>query len=509
MANIESIQIPSPAINAVVNLPWPARSIDASGTKGGQTLLNAASEVPFAFVPHRRPEAADALVDRARASFDNGPWRRMTAAQRSVILRNVSAVIIEYAEELALLQTLETSIPLQQARAMHVPRAAENFSFFADIITGLAGESYEQTGRYLSIVTREPAGTALLIAPWNAPLILSSMKLAAAIALGNSVIVKPSEYAPLAVLRMVELIAEAGVPAGVVQVACGTGQGIGRALVQHAGIDVVGFIGGTETGKQIMADAALTLKKVGLELGGKSASIIHRSANIDRAIDGSLMAIFAGNGEQCLAGSRILVDEPIADEFIEKFTQRAGALRIGDPFDAKTEIGPMAFKAHYDRLLQFGQTALSSPDYKVLTGAAAAPGFEKGYYFAPTIVEAFDNMADLCQRELFGPFAIIQRVKNLDDAIARANQSEFGLAAYIWADDLPTVMRARRDLRAGTIWVNTPMARDLRAPFGGFKQSGIGRDGMPGSIELFTEEKSTLIPHEPLELPRLGWHPTA
>lgn len=504
MTTAHSLRIPSPAIDAFVTPPHPARSPGNARGQDGQLLINAATEAPFAFVPHHQPDDAERLVRQARKAFEHGPWRMMSAGERSAVLRRISAAILANAEELALLQTLETAIPLLQARGMHVPRTAENFSFFADIITGLAGESYEQTGRYLSIVTREAVGTALLIAPWNAPLILSSMKLAAALALGNSVIVKPSEYAPLAVLRLAELINEAGVPDGVVQVACGPGQGIGRALVQHPGIDAVGFIGGTETGKRIMADAAGSLKKVGLELGGKSANIIHRSANLERAIDGSLMAIFAGNGEQCLAGSRILLDEAVADRFIEAFTKRAAALKLGDPFDPATDIGPMAFKAHFDRLLQFGDMARASEKYRVLTGACAAPGFASGYFFAPTVVETSDNMAALCQNELFGPFVMIQRVADLDDAIARANQSEFGLAAYIWADDLPTVMRARSLLRAGTIWVNTPMARDLRAPFGGFKQSGIGRDGLPGSIELFTEEKSTLIPHEPFALPRLG-----
>ncbi|MEL7197771.1 MAG: aldehyde dehydrogenase family protein [Pseudomonadota bacterium] len=498
-----SIKIPSPAIDATVTLPAPAvPAAQASGQ--GQTLIYAGTEEPFAFVPHTNEAEAGALAARAKDAFENGPWRKMTSAQRSAIMRNVTATILAHAEELALLQTVETSLPLSQANFMHIPRAAENFTFFADIMTGLAGEAYEQTGRYLSVVTREPVGTALLIAPWNAPLVLSSMKLAAAIGMGNSVIVKPSEYAPLSVLRMAELIEEAGVPEGVVQIACGPGAGIGRALVQHPDIDVVGFIGGTETGKRIMADAAGSLKKVGLELGGKSGNIIHASADMERAIDGSLMGIFAGNGEQCLAGSRILVDESVADEFIAKFTARAANLKIGDPFDSSTEIGPMAFKAHYDRLLAFGAQAQEDDEYNVLTGAKAAEGYDKGYYFAPTLVEAGDNMADLCQQELFGPFAMIQRVSGLDDAIARANQSDFGLAAYIWADDMPAIMRARRELRAGTIWVNTPMARDLRAPFGGYKQSGIGRDGLPGSIELFSEEKSTLIPQEPLDLPKLG-----
>lgn len=501
------ISIPSPATDAKVALPAPAVPAHLSNGAEGQTLVYAANEEPFAFVPHASANDADAIAAAARDTFETGPWRKMPAAERSAILRNVTAKILENVEELALLQTLETSIAMSQAKGMHVPRAAENFTFFADIVTGLAGEAYEQTGRYLSFVTREPVGVALLIAPWNAPLVLSSMKLAAAIALGNCVILKPSEYAPLAVLRMVELIEEAGVPKGVVQVACGTGAGIGSALVKHNQVDVVGFIGGTETGKRIMADAAGSLKKVGLELGGKSGNIIHRSADLERAVDGSLLGIFAGNGEQCLAGSRILVDGPVADEFIEAFTARTKSLVIGDPFDPATEIGPMAFKAHYDKLMSFAQTAQSSSDYNVLTGAGRADGFDKGYFFAPTLAETSDNMSDLCQQELFGPFAVIQRVDDLDDAIARANQSDFGLAAYIWSDDLPAVMRARRELRAGTIWVNTPMARDLRAPFGGYKQSGIGRDGLPGSIELFTEEKSTLIPQQPLVLPKLGLPP--
>lgn len=487
-----------------VPLPFPACLPDAAEGRAGQILVNAATDTPFAFVPHCPAEAADALVTDARRAFESGVWRSLPVTERAAIMRRISQLVRDNAEELARLQTLETAIPIEQSRGMHIARTADNFTFFADVLAGLAGESYDQTGRYLSVVTREPVGVALLIAPWNAPLVLASMKLAAAMALGNSVIVKPSEYAPLAVLRLGELVAEAGVPQGVVQVACGTGPEIGAVLVEHPGVDVVGFIGGTATGKRIMAAAAGTLKKVGLELGGKSANIVLASADLEQAIDGSLLAIFAGNGEQCLAGSRILVERGIADEFIARFVARARALRIGDPFDPATELGPMAFKAHFDRLLAFAQTAHSDPRYTVLAGGGRVPGHERGYFFAPTVVEAEDNSLDLCQQELFGPFVMIQRVDDLSDAIARANQSDFGLAAYIWSDDLPSVMRARRELRAGTIWVNTPMARDLRAPFGGYKQSGIGRDGLPGSIELFTEEKSTLIPQDRLFIPKLG-----
>jgi 5-carboxymethyl-2-hydroxymuconic-semialdehyde dehydrogenase/aminomuconate-semialdehyde/2-hydroxymuconate-6-semialdehyde dehydrogenase len=484
-------------------LKLPALAPSEAGSIAGQTLIFAATEEEFAFVPHLPEGEVDAVVARARAAFEKGPWRRQTAAARATTLRRVAQLIREHADELAALQTLETSIPLRQVRANHVTRTAENFEFFADMLASLAGETYEQTGSHLAIVSREPIGVGLLIAPWNAPLVLSSMKLAAAIALGNSIIVKPSEYAPLSVLRLGALIEEAGVPKDVVQVVCGTGQSVGQRLVRHPDVDVVGFIGGTETGRRIMADASGSLKKLGLELGGKSANIVLATADLERAIDGSLMAIFTGNGEQCLAGSRIMVEESVAGAFIEAFVARAKRLRVGDPFDAATEIGPMAFKAHYDRLLGFAETAKGA-DYTVLAGGGAAAGFERGYYFSPTVVEASHNGTDLCQREIFGPFVTIQRVRDLDDAIARANASEFGLAGYLWTNDLPSMMRARRELRTGTIWVNTPMVRDLRSPFGGYKQSGIGRDGLPGSIELFTEEKSVLIPQEPLTLPKIG-----
>lgn len=467
-------------------------------------LIYAATEEALVDVPDASEAEVNAAVAKAREAFAHGPWRKMPVAERARMLAKFEEAILAHADELATLQTLETGMPFPQIRGMHVTRTAENFRFFGELTTSLAGESYEQTGRYLSIVTREPVGVSLLIAPWNAPLVLGSMKMAAAIALGNCVIVKPSEYAPLAIMRLVEILHEAGLPDGVVQVITGPGASAGSQLVQHPGVDVVGFIGGTATGKRIMADAAGSLKKVGLELGGKSANIILESADFDRAVDGALMGFLAGNGEQCLAGSRIMVQDSIADRFIDALVARVENVKVGDPFANGTELGPLAFKAHYDRVLSFAEQAQSGDEYRVLAGAKKAEGFDRGYYFAPTVVEATDNAASLCQQEIFGPFVAVQRVRDLDDALVRANDSEFGLVSYIWSNDLPSVMRARRELQAGTVWVNTPMARDLRAPFGGYKQSGIGRDGLPGSIELFTEEKTTMIPQEPLDLPKLG-----
>jgi len=499
------VTLPHGVPNLPSGLEWASKSEAREGTS---RLIYAATEEPLVDVPDASEADVETAVSRARDAFARGTWRKLPAAERARMLAKCEAAVLAHADELATLQVLETGMPYSQVRGMHVTRSAENFRFFGELITGLSGESYEQTGRYLSIVTREPVGVGLLIAPWNAPLVLGSMKMAAAIALGNSVIVKPSEYAPLAIMRLVEILEEAGLPEGLVQVVTGPGASVGARLVRHPGIDVVGFIGGTATGKRIMADAASGLKKVGLELGGKSANIVLASADFDRALDGTMLGFLAGNGEQCLSGSRILVEDSIADRFIQALVARVENVKVGDPFAPETEIGPMAFKAHYDRILSFAGEAQASEDYRVLAGAKQADGFDRGYFVAPTVVEASENSSRLCQEEIFGPFVMVQRVRNLDDALTRANDSEFGLVSYIWSNDLPSVMRARRELQVGTVWVNTPMARDLRAPFGGYKQSGIGRDGIPGSIELFTEEKTTMIPQEPLDLPRIGGEPS-
>lgn len=477
---------------------------DASTDGGRQILRYAGTGQAYAIVAHASPAQLEETVSKAKTAFASAVWSGKLASERSRIMQRIADVIDAHSEELIQLHTLETGIPAKQARAMHVPRSAENFRFFGELLGSLSGETYDQTGRYLSLVTREPVGVGLVIAPWNAPLILSTMKIAAAMSVGNSVILKPSEYTPLCALRLVELMAEAGVPENVVQVVCGPGQSVGKELVQHSDIGAVGFIGGTATGKSIMAGAAINLKKVGLELGGKSANIITPSADLDAAVDGSLMAIFANNGEQCLAGSRILVDEAIADQFIAQFVERVSAIRVGDPFDEQAEIGPLAFAAHFDRVCDFARQAHDSDTVTVLAGGVPLEDRAGGYYFAPTVVETNDNKSPLCQEEIFGPFVTIQRTRNIEDAITRANDSDFGLVAYIWAQDIDEIMQARKRIEAGTIWVNTPMARDVRAPFGGYKQSGIGRDGLPGSIELYTEEKTTMIPQEKLSIPKLG-----
>jgi len=447
-------------------------------------------------------EANEAEVARAvkaaRTAFEQGQWRTASVARRQGVLRRIALLIREHADDLAARECANAGLPIKQIRERHIQRAAANFEFFADFIGQVANESYEQEAPFLTLVRREPVGIAALVAPWNAPLALATMEMAGALAFGNCFILKPSELTPLEFVPLFELLHEAGVPAGVAGLVNGRGTVTGAALVGHPDIDVVAFIGGTETGRHIARAAGGNLKKYVAELGGKSANIITAQCNLERALDAALVGIFSNNGQQCLAGSRILVEESIAEEFIARFVKRAQRLRVGDPRDMTTEIGPVISKAQYDRVLSF------AADAEVLTGGRRASGFDKGYYVAPTVARAHDSAIPLCQEEIFGPFATFLSFRDIDHAIDIANDSQFGLVAYLWCDDMPTIMRAQDALQAGTIWVNTPVARDLRAPFGGYRNSGVGRTGGLASRNLFTEEKVVTIPMRDFPIARLG-----
>jgi len=474
------------------------------GSAAGHDLpvIDPASEERVSWLREADAREVDAAVAAARRAFDSGPWPRMTLDARKDILYRIRDVIRAHQDELAYLECLNAGLPVTRVREQ-IGRAARHFEFFAEVSSTLKGETYTGLEGYLTYVTREPKGVGALIAPWNAPVALASMRVATCIAFGNTCVLKPSEHTPLAVLRMVELMHEAGLPPGVVNLVNGRGGVTGVALVSHPGIDMVGFTGGTHTGKAIMTAAGANLKPCILELGGKSASIVHPSADLERALDGALAGISSNNGQLLLAGSRILVHRSIAEKFICQFVERARRIRIGDPMDPATELGPLAFAAHMERVLSYVEVARAE-GATLLTGGRRAAGFERGYYVEPTAVLAKDNRARVCQEEIFGPFATFLVYDTLEEAIAIANDSPFGLVAYVWAGDLDVVMRASRDLRAGTVWVNTTMVRELRAPFGGFKQSGVGRDGATASVEFFTEQKTTTIPIGPAPLPRLG-----
>lgn len=443
-------------------------------------------------------------VSAAANAFREGRWSNASVDERKRVLLKIRDLIHANYDDLVHSEVMHTGIPIRQIRDRHVLRAAMNFEFFAEFISQAAAPIFDQNPDYLTWVRREPVGVAGLIAPWNAPLALASMKLAGAIAFGNSCVLKPSEMTPLSFVKLMEIIREAGVPDGVVNLVNGRGPVTGAALVEHPDVDIIAFTGGTTTGRQIGASAGAGLKKIVTELGGKSANIIFADADLERALDAALIAIFANNGQQCLAGSRILLHESIADEFTEKFVARTRNLRIGDPLDPATEIGPLISAVQSDCVLSHAQTARASDDIEVLYGGRRWPGAERGFYVEPVVVRATSNASSVCQNEIFGPFATILTFADFDEAISMANDTEFGLVSYVWSRDLKTIMAATEALRSGVVWVNTSLTRELRAPFGGYKNSGVGRDGGEWSRTLFTEEKTVTIPRRDFPIARLG-----
>lgn len=498
------------ASSTVSRYPVPpaiTRIVDGQTAPAGSgyvlPVLNPADESALTTLIEDDAAAVDEAVRSARAAFDEGPWPRMPLVERGRIMNQVRETILAHADELAYLDCLDTGVPLWEIRGRKISRVADNFQFAMDIANTVSGETYQQNDKYLSLVTHSPVGVAAILAPWNSPMSLASMQVAPCIAFGNTCVIKPSEYTPLSIFRMVQLMHEAGLPPGTVNLVNGRGTVTGAALASHPGIDLIKFIGGTATGKRIMAAASEGLKKVGLELGGKSANIILEDADFDAAVTSALLSIYSNNGQQCLAGSRILVQRSIADRFIEAFVERTKKVKVGDPLAPDTEVGPMAFREHYERVLSYVDIARAD-GAKILVGGGPAPGFDKGYYFLPTAVLAPNNQARVCRDEIFAPFATFVVFDTVDEAIAIANDSDFGLVGYVWTQDITKALNISQRIHAGTILVNTLMVREVRAPFGGLKHSGIGRDGLRGSVEFFTEPKTTTIPLGPIPMRPIG-----
>lgn len=474
-------------------------------TTGGApiAIVDPATDSLVAELPEADSLTVDRAVAAARRTFDDGIWRNTPVDKRQAVLRRCADLIDDAVDMLADVECTNTGLPLSQIRARSVPRAADNFRFFADYIGQATGRLYEQNPDYLTMVRREPVGVAALISPWNSPIALGSMKIASSIAFGNSCVIKPSEQAPLGISRLVALLRDSGVPDGVVNLVNGRGATTGDHLIRHSDVDLVAFTGGTPTGRVIMRTAGELLKPATVELGGKSANIIFDDADFESALDGALLGIFTNNGQQCLAGSRILVQRGIADRFIEAFVARAQRIRVGDPRDPATDIGPLVSKRHMEHVLGFVPDAGQS-GVEVLTGGRRAPQFDAGCYVEPTLVRADSNETRVCQEEIFGPFAALMVFDTDDEAYALANASRFGLVSYVWSQSLARIMEAQERIHAGTVWCNTPMMRELRAPFGGYKESGIGADGGVECEAFYTRPKTISIPRRSLTLRKLG-----
>lgn len=443
-------------------------------------------------------EGGAADVDRAVAAARRGfdIWSTMSPTKRKRVLMRVADGIMARADELAEWETRDMGKAITAARHKDVPRAAHNFRFFADWAEAAGTRAWDKPWDGLfTYELREPLGVVGSISPWNFPLMLLTWKVAPALAFGCTVVAKPAEQSPITASILAEICAEAGMPAGVFNVVNGFGPAsAGEALTTHPGVDAITFTGESTTGRAIMAAAAGTLKKLSFEMGGKSANIVCADADLDEAVAGSLRGIFTNQGEVCLAGSRLLVQRPIYEEFLARLVEGAEAYRIGDPLDPSTQMGPLVSVEHMEKVLSYIDLA-QEEGAKLLTGGhrVVDGDLANGNYVAATIFADADNSMRSCQEEIFGPVEMVMPFDDVDDAIAVANQSRYGLAGMVWTTDLATAHRVARGVKTGTMWVNCFFERDLRAPFGGYKDSGIGREGGDYSYEFFTESKAVVM----------------
>ncbi|GAB2985347.1 aldehyde dehydrogenase [Amycolatopsis acidiphila] len=461
--------------------------------------VTSASDATFASVdPYlRQPWAevalgdatdADRAVTAARRAFDEGPWPRMGHGERARILHRLADLIEAHADELGLADTRDMGKPISQSRGNDVPRAAANFRFFADHARLSTADTLPMDSGHHTYTRFEAAGVVAAIAPWNFPLMLETWKVAPALAWGNTVVLKPAEDTPASATILARLALEAGLPPGVLNVVHGYGpDSAGQALTEHPYVDRITFTGESGTGRIIAAAAARNLTPVSLELGGKGANLVFADANLDTAVDWSIKAIFTNSGQVCLAGSRLYVQRDVYTEFLRRFTAAAEAMMIGDPNDEATQIGPLASREHYTKVRDYVET-VESEGGTILSG-----GLGDGWTVRPTVVTDLGQDARHSREEIFGPLAVVIPFDTEAEAVTLANDSHYGLNAMLFTDNLHRAHRVSAALHAGTVWVNCFFVRDLRAPFGGVADSGIGREGGNFSREFFTEPKAVVI----------------
>ena len=455
-------------------------------------VVNPATEEVIAEVASASPADVDAAAAAARAAFE-GPWGQMSGRERGRVLWHLGERMQARVDELSRLETLHNGKPIRESRHVEVPMAIECLQYFAGWADKIEGETIPVRADALVYTRREPLGVVAAIVPWNFPLLLAMWKVAPALATGNTVILKPASQTPLTALLLGEIATEAGLPPGVLNVVTGSGSTAGQAIVEHAGIDKIAFTGDTSTGKGIMRSAAETLKHVTLELGGKSPNIVFADADLEAAVRGATVGIFYGKGEVCAAGSRLLVDRAVKEEFLEKLAGRTRKMVAGDPLDPKTRLGPIASKAQLERVLEYVAIAKSEGATLVAGGDRTDIGTGKGYFMQPTVFADVTPEMTIAREEIFGPVLAAIEFGDVDDAIARANDSIYGLAAGIWTRDVGKAHYVASKLKAGTVWVNTYNVYDVSVPFGGYKQSGFGREMGRLALDYYTQNKSIWV----------------
>ena len=452
-------------------------------------VLNPFDNSLLAEVSEAREADIDKAVAAAKAAFP--AWRDMAAMDRGHLLLKLADAIEADRDNLARLESMDTGHPIRDCLNLDVPRTAVTYRYFGGMADKHLGSVVPVEKGFLNYVTREPVGVVGQIVPWNFPLMFTSWKLGPALAAGNTVVMKPSEITPLSSLRIAELAREVGFPAGVINIVPGYGHIAGAHLSTHPDVNKISFTGSTAIGRKIVEASAGNLKRVQLELGGKGANIVFEDANIPAAVGGSAFAIFHNQGQACIAGSRLILHESIADEFIERFTALAKSIKQGDPLDPDTEMGPLTSKLHQERVLAYTQVAREEGG-EVLTGGEVPEGLEEGCFVLPTIVRA-DPSSRVCNEEVFGPFVSVSTFKDEQEVLDIANGTEYGLGGGLWTNDLQRAHRVAKHMRAGMVWINCYKRVNPGSPFGGVGQSGYGREMGFEAMNDYTEAKSVWV----------------
>lgn len=470
----------------LINNQWVA-------SESGKTFptVNPATGEEIARVAEAGAGDVDKAVGAARLAFERGPWRTASATQRGRLMNRLADLMEQNAEDLARLETLDNGMPLAVARNVAVPLTIAHFRYFAGWADKNHGKTIPISGNYFCYTRHEAVGVVGQITPWNFPLLMYGMKLGPALAMGNTVVLKPAEQTPLTCLRVGELIEEAGFPPGVVNILPGYGPTAGAAIANHMDIDKVAFTGSTEVGHLILEAAGRTnLKRVSLELGGKSPNVVFADAEIDDAVEGCHFGLFFNQGQVCCAGSRLFVQDQIYDEFVEKSVARASRRTVGNPFDAATEQGPQIDSIQFEKVMSYIDSG-KGEGAELLTGGKRA--CDQGYFIEPTVFANVKDDMKIAREEIFGPVMSIMKFHDVEEVVVRANNTAYGLAAAVWTRNIQNALSIANNVRAGTVWVNCFDVFDAAAPFGGFKQSGIGREMGEYALQQYTEVKTVTM----------------
>jgi len=472
----------------LINGKW----VDSASGKTFPTYNPATGEVLAQIAEGDREDINRAVVS-ARNAFENGPWSRMTPSERGRLIWKLADLLEENLEEFAEIESLDNGKPLKIARVADIPLAVDMFRYMAGWATKIEGNTipisvpYAPGAKFLAYTLREPVGVVGQIIPWNFPLLMAAWKLGPALATGNCVVLKPAEQTPLSALRLGELIQQAGIPDGVVNIVPGYGETAGAALSAHPDVDKVAFTGSTEVGKLILQAAAGNLKKVSLELGGKSPNVVYADADIDQAIAGAASAIFFNHGQCCCAGSRLYVEKKVFDKVVDGVAEQAEKIKLGPGFESTSDMGPLVSKEQLDRVCNYLEAGFSEGAKAVVGGSKHG---DKGYFVKPTVLVNTNEKMKVVREEIFGPVVTAMPFDDPAEVVAKANQSEYGLAAGVWTKDIQKAHRLAAQLRAGTVWVNCYNIFDAAMPFGGYKQSGWGREMGHEVLEAYTETKA-------------------